>query len=602
MATGIGGSGQAQYNLVIDGEPMKESDNNKPPYAVPSMASINASPCNGLKVASTFAGGGGSCTGYEMAGFEVVWANEFIPAAQDTYRINHPMTILDGRDIKKVTPEEILAQLGIAKGELDLFDGSPPCQAFSSAGKREKGWGQGKKYENGITQNNEELFNEYIRLLRGLMPKVFIAENVKGLTFGAAKVKMGEAQLDVFNKQDETILHMLMDSGYLVEWRVLDAKDYGVPQTRNRVIFMGVRKDLVEKHGVKPEWPKKFPWVYTVRDACPWIGKAVHDTQSAEFQRGGAGDVTDKPAPAVTDGKRGAQLKVEMSTGNEQFKPTFGPLDQPSPTITAMQPRLDHATCGIVKTTSVVHDTKGGHHQHGDVTDKPAPAVLSEKNMGHFTVRETTIVQQQGGAFNSEFGLDKPCPAVCATQPNQFLIYENGKPKDAATGQSLELDASREKVCDGTQKFGSVGDCAVPDAPSPTVLTPSNSVVLKEERRKFTIQEVMRICAFPDDYVLTGTYSKQWERLGNSVPPLMMKAIAEAVRDGIFARIAPLEYVQRPQIVPQAASQGQTPALAPARRGRKPTERPNTPPNGQNASTGTGELDQKWIDYWKNRA
>jgi DNA (cytosine-5)-methyltransferase 1 len=61
-------------------------------------------------------------------------------------------------------------------------------------------------------------------------------------------------------------------------------------------------------------------------------------------------------------------------------------------------------------------------------------------------------------------------------------------------------------------------------------------VVDATERRKFTIAELRRICAFPDDFILTGTYAQQWERLGNSVPPLMMKAIAETVRDKVLAR------------------------------------------------------------------
>ena len=91
----------------------------------------------------------------------------------------------------------------------------------------------------------------------------------------------------------------------------------------------------------------------------------------------------------------------------------------------------------------------------------------------------------------------------------------------------------------------SAGD--ITDQPSPTVTVGSISrngggasnhfhVVSATERRKFTIAELRRICAFPDDFVLTGTFAQQWERLGNSVPPLMMKAIAETIRDRVLAR------------------------------------------------------------------
>ena len=113
----------------------------KPPYIIPSMAEITALPSNDLRVVSTFSGCGGNCLGFRMAGYRVLWASEFIPAAAATYHANHPDTILDTRDIRTVQPAEILAATGLAVGELDVLDGSPPCSSFSMAGKREKGWG-----------------------------------------------------------------------------------------------------------------------------------------------------------------------------------------------------------------------------------------------------------------------------------------------------------------------------------------------------------------------------------------------------------------------------------------------------------------------------
>ena len=110
------------------------------------MAEIAALPWNGYSAVSTFSGCGGSSLGYKMAGFRVLWASEFIPAAQDTYRANHPATILDTRDIRNVQASDILDAIGMKPGELDLFDGSPPCASFSTAGKREAGWGKVKAY------------------------------------------------------------------------------------------------------------------------------------------------------------------------------------------------------------------------------------------------------------------------------------------------------------------------------------------------------------------------------------------------------------------------------------------------------------------------
>lgn len=90
--------------------------NDKPPYRVPSMAEIAGVPWNCFAVASTFAGCGGSCLGYRMAGFRVLWANEFISAARETYRANHSETTLDPRDIRQVRPEEILDAIGLKAG------------------------------------------------------------------------------------------------------------------------------------------------------------------------------------------------------------------------------------------------------------------------------------------------------------------------------------------------------------------------------------------------------------------------------------------------------------------------------------------------------
>ncbi|WP_061443864.1 DNA cytosine methyltransferase [Streptomyces sp. CCM_MD2014] len=254
----------------------------KPPYRVPTMAEIAALPWNGFTAASSFSGCGGSSLGYRMAGFRMRWASEFIPAAQETYRANaRPYTVLDTRDIREVTAEDVLAACGVAVGELDLWDGSPPCASFSTMGKREKGWGLVKPYSDTV-QRTDDLFFEYARLLKALQPRTFVAENVSGLVKGTAKGYFLE------------ILAALKACGYLVEARLLDASRLGVPQSRQRLIFVGVREDL----DMPPAFPRPLPYQYTVRDALPELPRLVHDTSGAR----GQGDVTDRPSPAITVG------------------------------------------------------------------------------------------------------------------------------------------------------------------------------------------------------------------------------------------------------------------------------------------------------------
>lgn len=238
----------ARIALAVRGR-LTMSDPNYLNALVPSMAEIEALPWCGLNVVSTFSGAGGSCLGYRMAGMRVLWASEFIPAAAEVYKLNYPNSHLDTRDIRKVDPDDILQTIGLGQGEIDVLDGSPPCASFSSSGKRSDGWGDVKTYSD-TTQRVDDLFWEYGRILKGLMPKAFVAENVTGLVRGVAKGYFLE------------ILQMLKDSGYKVEARVLDASWLGVPQARKRLIFVGFRNDL----GLDPVHPKAMSKQTVMKD------------------------------------------------------------------------------------------------------------------------------------------------------------------------------------------------------------------------------------------------------------------------------------------------------------------------------------------------
>lgn len=412
MATGLS---LYRYHIEVSCEHLKMDSNHKPPYAVPLMSQIADIPWNGLTVASTFSGAGGSCTGYRMAGFKVVWANEFVPAAQDSYKANAaPDCYLDCRDIKLVKAADIFGATGLKQGELDLFDGSPPCQAFSTAGKREKGWGKKKKYEHGAEQCNETLFSEYIRLLRGLMPRTFVAENVSGLVKGTAKGFFLE------------ILRDLKASGYRVKCKVLDAQWLGVPQMRQRTIFIGVRDDI----GIEPVFPLPLPYRYSVRDALPWVSDIRQSVYGGTDQRSTDGG----PSPSVTcrgiGAAAGKQVWVESTVGSNEA--------------------------------------------------------------------EDIIRFRKATGFSG--GLWVPADASPYTSVGTTPAF------------GCNLNSNGGKV---------------------EVATPERGVVV---RRKFTIPELKRICSFPDDFVLKGTYAQQWERLGNSVPPVMMRHIAEVVRDEILLK------------------------------------------------------------------
>jgi DNA (cytosine-5)-methyltransferase 1 len=326
-----------------------------------------------FNVITTFAGCGGSSLGYKLAGGRVLVASEWDKNAAAVYRLNHSGTDLIEGDITSLTVDALLARAGLRPGELDIFDGSPPCQGFSTAGKRQ------------FSDDRNQLFREYVRLLRGLKPKVFVMENVSGMVKGSMKLIFAE------------ILQELKASGYRVSARLLNAKYFGVPQSRERMIFIGVRDDL----GIEPSHPLPTSAPLTVRWA--W----THPTD-IRYQQG---DTLKGPAALIAP-----------------------------------------------------HVAAGTNNGGGRVSK---------------WVRGTT----------SGFGLSR-------------LSWN--KPS-----------------------------CTVPKLS----LLSSSPLVHPEYNCRITIDQAKRLASFPDDFQLIGTFNEQWARIGNSVPPNFMKAIATHIRDNILARI-----------------------------------------------------------------
>jgi DNA (cytosine-5)-methyltransferase 1 len=412
---------------------------------------------NGLSVVSTFSGCGGSCLGFEMAGYRVLWANEFVEAARDVYSRNHPDVMLDSRDIRDVEPENILQLIGKSVGEIDVLEGSPPCSDFSTAGKRQKGWGQVKKYSD-TTQRVDDLFFEYVRLLDGLRPRVFVAENVSGLVKGTAYGYF------------ELILRAMRRCGYRVRSKVLDAQWLGVPQERRRVIFIGVRDDLERE----PAFPMPLPYRYTIRDALPWIGALRWDSGGMFAPR--EYNVAGEPVGTIT-------------TQTRHFHVIDDPSVPPDPRVEFWRKgnTRDGTTRSIDEPSlSVMAHGLGGVAAHQALIRAPMPpeefAALDGTAIGNVW---PSLVPGRWHAKYKQLQrpiIDKPCPTITAVGGGRGVA----------------------------------------------------SVTHPNEPRKFTIFELRRLCGFPDDFVLTGKFAQQWERLGRSVPPVMMSHVAATLRDQVL--------------------------------------------------------------------
>lgn len=187
---------------------------------------------NGKSVFSFFSCGGGSSMGYKLAGFDVIGNCEIDTVINELYvQNNHPEFnySMDIRKFVEIPDSELPEELF----NLDILDGSPPCSTFSMAGEREDAWGKKKTFREGqAEQILDDLFFWYIKAVKKLKPKIFVAENVKGLILGNAKGYVNQ------------IIREMDLAGYKTQIFLLNAASMGVPQRRERVFFIGFRKDL----------------------------------------------------------------------------------------------------------------------------------------------------------------------------------------------------------------------------------------------------------------------------------------------------------------------------------------------------------------------
>lgn len=197
------------------------------PRQFPSIFNIDS-----MIISSFFSGAGGLDRGFEQAGFDVVWANEYDKSIWATYQANFPKSVLDVRSIVNIKETDV--------PDCDGMIGGPPCQSWSEAGAAR-----------GIDDHRGQLFFEYIRILEAKRPKFFLAENVSGILFQRHRAAF------------ERILGRFSELGYHVSYALMNASNYGVPQDRERVIIVGYRTDL----GIRFEHPRPLAKKVALSDA-----------------------------------------------------------------------------------------------------------------------------------------------------------------------------------------------------------------------------------------------------------------------------------------------------------------------------------------------
>jgi len=383
---------------------------------------MNSMPDRDFSAVSLFAGCGGSSLGYYMAGGRVLLAVEWDPRAAACYMANFPGTPFHLGDIAELSGGEAMRLAGLWEpGELDILDGSPPCQGFSTAGKRQAG------------DPRNGLFWEYVRLLGAFRPKAFVMENVSGLVKGRMRPAFRE------------ITAALKAAGYEVRCRLVDAKWLGVPQERKRLIWLGARSDL----GLVPEHPKPFGRPISVAEAL-----------------GGA---------------------VQAVVSNSSFRAVLRSPELASPTLTA--------------------------------GNRLANVGMANRQMarGRDAVETVTAAVARG--------MDRPAPALCAGR--KPIMAESHSPQVIEAWRASRPGQSLQKArC----YVGSFQSCRLdPAAPSPTAIAAHRHWHYAQPRY-ITIEEAKVLSSFPESFRIE---KRDYRLIGNAVPPLMAKAIAEAVYDSV---------------------------------------------------------------------
>lgn len=201
---------------------------------------------NSLRNVDLFAGAGGISCGLGMSGFSPVLANELVDQYASTYKKNHPGTDVVVGDVREVSESDIKKRLGVSVGDIDLLAGGPPCQGFSVNAPIRN-----------LDDDRNHLFKDFIRVAEALLPKVVMIENVPGM------VSLGRGTVV------EQIYLELERLGYTVKHKILFAGHYGVPQTRFRMIFIGIRKGGAYIEFPEPEFNAKSVANFTgAKDLC----------------------------------------------------------------------------------------------------------------------------------------------------------------------------------------------------------------------------------------------------------------------------------------------------------------------------------------------
>ena len=507
-----------------------------------------------------FCGAGGFSEGILQAGFDILFSSDRSPMAQETYVNRHRQlgleegvdTHFELADIKDLTSERIFEVINNLRygnifepGDIDVIFGGPPCQGFSRLGKRD------------ASDPRNMLFHEYLRIIRDVRPKYVVMENVTGildmLMLDFPSVVKDESY---FGQRlvKEILREELQELGYiLLDVQVLNSANFGVPQQRNRVVFLAYRNDV---NPLEYPEPNVLPEV-TVRDALTGLYNINQDDISEYAQNRIQGET-----PTVAGGNipREQITNMEESRHDILVSQRFS-LYQPGENTRAVINRLKAEGINLRDTHQELFN-ESLFQVNLSINSEVIHETLLKLNLFdnkfltsrwlHFTNRQlatlsslinneqefTIVLKSLASRLNTT--LDQASTFLETVQPLLNREY------DADTFNRLLMNGEiTDKIGEAILTRKSIRTRLNPDSVSPTIVTLPDDFIHPYFDRVLTVREMARMQSFDDSFEFLGKRTTggdkrsqetpQFTQVGNAVPPLLARAIALKVREAIEA-------------------------------------------------------------------
>ena len=504
-----------------------------------------------------FCGAGGFSEGILQAGFDILFSSDRSPMVQETYVNRHQQLGLEGgvdthfelADIKELTSERIFEVINNLRygnifkpGDIDVIFGGPPCQGFSRLGKRD------------ASDPRNMLFHEYLRIIRDVRPRYVVMENVTGildmLMLDFPSVVRDESYLGQ-NLVKEILEKELQELGYtLLDVKVLNAANFGVPQQRNRVVFLAYRNDVNPLEYPEPE---ELPEV-TVREALSGLYNENEEDLSEFAHNRIQGETLTKsgeniPRDQITNMEESrhdilVSQRFSLYQTGENTRAVINRLKTEGINLRDTRPELFNESLFQVNldiNTEAIHDTL--------VELNLFDNNFNARRWLHFTNRQLAILSS---LMDNETNVLKSLANRLNTSLDQAnAFWERVQPLlnreyDADTFHHLLISGKiTDKIGEAILTKKSIRTKLSPDSVSPTIVTLPDDFIHPYYDRVLTVREMARIQSFDDSFEFLGKRTTggdkrsqetpQFTQVGNAVPPLLARAVALKVREAIEA-------------------------------------------------------------------